>query len=368
MRVAIVHDKLMQFGGAERVVLALRRIWPDADLYTSVYDRGLARRLGLEPVRPTYLQRLPAAEDHAHRFFLPLYDGAFRRLRLDDYDVVISSSAMWAKSVRTPPDTPHVCYCHTPIRYLWEDSSSHVAELPYPAPIRAGVAAIVPLLRRADLRAARGVDVFVANSTHVAGLIERYYGREAEVIHPPVDVGGYRADLGRGDYLLIVARLFPYKRVDVAIETCGRLGVPLKVVGDGSDRPRLEALAGPQVEFLGWVEESEKPKLFGEARALIAPQVEDFGIVMVEALAAGTPVVALAAGGALDIVEDGETGVLFEGQNAESLTAAIARSDEIDWDRAGLRAAAGRFSEERFASAMRGCVEAAAQRPASAAA
>jgi glycosyltransferase involved in cell wall biosynthesis len=356
VRVALVHDKLTQFGGAERVVLALRRIWPDADLYTSVYDPELALREGFGEVRATFLQRSPRLAK-AHHYFLPLYDLAFRRLRLDDYDVVVSSSSMFAKGVRAPRGVPHLCYCHTPTRFLWDLQDSLVGELPNRAAVRLAVSAMTPWLRRVDRRAAAGVDVFIANSTHVAGRVQRYYGRQATVIRPPVDVGAFELDFPRRDHLLVVARLFPYKRVDLVIEACNRHGWPLVIVGEGSDRPRLEALAGPTVEFLGWLDEADKPEFLGSARALVAPQIEDFGIAMVEAIAAGTPVIAYRDGGAIDIVEEGTSGVFFDSQDVASVEGAIASFDPSAFDRTTMRERAARFSEDHFAEAMRECVE-----------
>ncbi len=355
MRIAIVHDKLVQFGGAERVVRDMRRIWPDADLYTSAFDPDLVRREGLGEVRATFLQRMPGGVEQS-RWLMPFYDLAFRSLDLDGYDLVLSSSAMFAKSVRSKA-APHLCYCHIPVRYLWEYRDSHIGELPHPAPVRLAASLTVPWLRRRDLRAVAGVDMFVANSHAIADQIRRHYGREAEVVPPGVDSTPFAGAHERGDYLLLVARLYPYKRVDLAIEAANRLGVPLKIVGEGSDRPRLEQLAGDTVEFLGWVVEEDKPALFGSARALLAPQIEDFGIVMVEALAAGTPVVALNRGGAVDILSDGETGVLFSRQTADELVDAIGRLERESFDREVLRARARAFSPERFQASIRELAE-----------
>jgi glycosyltransferase involved in cell wall biosynthesis len=351
MRVAIVHDKLVQLGGAERVALRMRSVWPEADFYTSAFDPQLAEVAGFGEVRSTFLQRLPLSATGT-RWMLPLYDRAFRNLDLSGYDLVVSSAAMFAKSVRTG-DTPHLCYCHTPIVYLWHLRDTHMRELPYPLPVRAAASATVPWLRRLDRRAAAGVDAFIANSTAVAERIRRYYGRESEVVHPPVDAAPFAADRPREDYLLVVARLFPYKRVDVAIEAANRTGTHLKVVGEGSDRARLEGLAGDNVEFVGWADDDEKARLYGSARALLVPQEEDFGMVMVEALASGTPVVALRAGGALDIIEDGVTGLLFDRQTPQDLVSAIGRLEGADFNRADLRARALQFSTERFDTSIR---------------
>jgi glycosyltransferase involved in cell wall biosynthesis len=364
MRVAVVHDKLVQLGGAERVAREMLEVWPGANLYTSAFDPELAKSAGFGQVRSTFLQRLPLSPDGT-RWLLPLYDRAFRSLDLSDFDLVVSSSAMFAKSVRTN-GTPHICYCHTPIVYLWHLRESHMRELPYPLPVRAAASATVPWLRRLDRRAAAGVDVFIANSEAVAGRIRRYYGRDAEVIHPPVDLTPFCTDHEREDYLLVVARLFPYKRVDLAIEAANRLGVRLKIVGDGSDRPRLEAMAGDTIEFVGWADDAAKAKLFGAARALLVPQEEDFGMVMVEALASGTPVVAFREGGALEIIEEGATGVFFDRQTPEDLIAAIGRLESFELDRQAMRERADEFSPERFDAAMRDVADRVLGRPSAA--
>ncbi len=352
MRVAIVHDKLWQFGGSERVALAMRKVWPSADLYTSTYDPQIVARHGFGSVQATFLQRAPLL-DRSNHYFLPCYDRAFRALDLSGYDLVVSSSAMFAKSVRPPEGVPHLCYCHTPVRFLWDLRDSAVSELPRSAPVRGLVAAAAHWLRRVDLRAADRVTSFVANSGHVAERIRRYYGREAGVIHPPVEVGRLHRDFEQKEYVLALARLFPYKRVDVVIEACNRLGLPLIVVGEGTDRKRLEALAGPTIDFRGWVSEAEKEELVGSARVLVAPQIEDFGIATVEAIASGTPVLALRAGGALDIVEDGVNGKFFDEQSSEALAAALESFDPAAYDVARLRASVAQFEASRFEFELR---------------
>lgn len=360
MRVAIVHDRLVQLGGAERVVQALQRIWPDADLFTSVVDRAAGASAGFDPVRTTYLQHLPGATSLA-RATLPLHPHAFGRLRLDGYDVVISSSAFFAKCVRPPTGAVHVCYCHTPARFLWGRHDDHARDQSG-ALARAATRLVTPALRRADLRGARGVHEFIANSSFIAGSIERCYGRSAEVIPPPVEVERYAPGARRSDYLIAVARLDPYKRIDHAIEACAQLGLPLKVIGQGVDTERLRALAGRGVELLGWVDEEEKASLLAGALALVAPQVEDFGIAMVEAIAAGTPVVAPAAGGALEIVEHGRTGVLYPPGAPGGLATAIEQVLTLDVDPAALHDASLRFSEAAFAGAMEAFVDRAVAR------
>ncbi len=347
----MVHDKLWQWGGGERVALALRETWPGADLYTSTFDQNLVDSHGLEGVKATRLQRVPALS-RAHSYFLPLYDRAFRGLDFGDYDLVVSSSAMFAKSVRPAPEAPHLCYCHTPPRFLWDLRDELIAELPRSRATKTLVRGLSGYLRRVDLRAADGVDRWVANSAHVARRIRDYYDQDADVVYPPVDI--HRPLLGaeQGEYALVLARLYPYKRVDLAIEACNALRLPLEIVGEGSDRPRLEALAGPTVRFRGWVSEGEKNRLVEGARVLIAPQVEDFGIATVEAIAAGTPVLALRAGGATEIVYEEINGSFFEEQSAASLTAALRSFDESRFERDGMRRSVERFAPENFTRSM----------------
>jgi glycosyltransferase involved in cell wall biosynthesis len=306
-------------------------------------------------VSTTYLQRLPGAE-RLGRASLPLHPHAFGRLDLAGYDVVISSSAFFSKCARVPPGTAHVCLCYTPARFLWEFRDTHLTDRSGRLE-RALISAASPALRRADRRAAARVDRFVAISSFIQDLIHRHYGRTSVVIAPPVAVEQYRTDAPRGDFLVTAAALHPYKRIDHAIEAAGRLGLPLKVLGEGPDRERLATLAGPGVELLGWVDEGTKQALISRARAFVAPQVEDFGIAMVEALAAGTPVVAPARGGAVDIVDDGRTGALYDPADPDGLVAAVGRALALDVPRSALHAAATRFSEAAFSSAFREVVE-----------
>jgi glycosyltransferase involved in cell wall biosynthesis len=354
-RVAVVHDKLWQYGGGERVALALRRLWPNADFFTSTYDPRIAAANGFSPVRATSLQRVPRL-DRAHHYFLPFYDRAFRGLDLHGYDAVVSSSAMFAKSVRPRSSTPHVCYCHTPPRFLWDLRDEAIAELPVRRVVRSAVSAMAVWLRRVDRRAADGVDHFIANSDHVAERIRECYERTAEVIYPPVEMDPFLREFDRDEYVLVLARLFPYKRVDLAIEACNRLGLPLVVVGEGSDRARLQSLAGPTVTLKGWVDEEQKIELIGRARVLVAPQVEDFGIASVEAIAAGTPVLSLRAGGALEIVSEGVNGAFFDEQNADELTQALEAFDEGAYDLEEMRRSVARFAPQRFNREMRDVV------------
>jgi len=349
-RVAIVHDWLTIPGGSEQVVLELLAMFPEAELFTSVYDPSpWPELIKARTVNTSFLDRVPGAARHYPKL-LPLMNRAFRSFDLRGFDLVISSSHACAKNVRTPADTLHVCYCHTPMRYAWEEDFLS-GELVGPA--RLLLAPLLAWLRRQDVAGSREPDVFVANSKHVAARIQRYYGRTAEVIYPPVDVEhflGLQRD--PGDYYLAFGRVVPYKRFDLAVAACASIGRPLKVAGEGRALQRLKETAGTHAEYLGGVSSVERDELLSGARALLFPGEEDFGIVPVEAQAAGLPVIAYAVGGAGESVIDGQTGVLFPEQSAASLAQAISRFEELQLADSALRENARRFGRERFTSQM----------------
>ncbi len=336
--------------------MELLEMFPAAELFTSVYDPDpWPPRIKDRPVHPSALNRIPGATSHYPKL-LPLMNTAFRRFDLSGFDLVLSSSHACAKNVRTPPGTLHVCYCHTPMRYAWEEGfldGEEVGRL-----TRLALPPLLARLRRQDLEAASGPDVFVANSRHVADRIERFYGRSAEVVHPPVDVEHYLSlEREPGDYYLAFGRVVPYKRVDIAVQACTRLARALKVAGDGRAMDAVRTDAGPGVEFLGKVSEGDRDRLLSGARALLFPGEEDFGIVPVEAQAAGLPVIAYGVGGARETVLDGRTGVLFEQQDATSLAAAIERFEGLQLDPELSRENARGFGRERFRQEMAAVIQ-----------
>jgi glycosyltransferase involved in cell wall biosynthesis len=350
-RVAVVHDWLTIPGGSEQVVLELLEMFPAAELFTSVYDPDpWPAQIKDRRVHASPLNRIPGATRHYPKL-LPLMNAAFRSFDLSGFDLILSSSHACAKNVRTPPGTLHVCYCHTPMRYAWEEGfldGEDVGRL-----TRMVLPPLLARLRRQDLAGAAGPDVFVANSSHVADRIERFYGRPAEVVHPPVDVEHYLAiQRTPGDYYLAFGRVVPYKRVDIAVAACTELGRPLKVAGDGRAMDSVRAGAGAAVEFLGKVSAVERDRLLGGAKALLFPGEEDFGIVPVEAQAAGLPVIAYGVGGARETVLDGRTGVLFSEQDAAALGAAIERFEGLEIDPEAVRENARGFGRERFREEM----------------
>lgn len=338
-------------GGAEKVVWAILGLLPHAELYMSIYNpalwpEGIPRR----KVHTSFLDRVPGAK-RRYTHLLPFMDAAFRAFDLSAFDLVISSSHACAKNVRTPGGTVHVCYCHTPMRYAWDPEFLRGEEI---GPLARRVEPIgTAWLRHVDRKRATGPDLYVANSTFVADRIAHAYGQTSRVIHPPVEVGRF-LDVERSpqDAYLVFGRLVPYKRTDIAVEACRRLGRRLLVAGSGRGVDRLRPLAGPQTEFLGHVPDDELPALFGRSRALLFPGVEDFGMVPVEAQAAGLPVIAYGVGGVRDSVIDGRTGVLYEDGTIEAMCDAILRFESMSFDERELRANAGRFAPDRFTHAF----------------
>jgi glycosyltransferase involved in cell wall biosynthesis len=347
MKVAIVHDYLNQMGGAERVVVALHRLFPEAPIYTSIFDPGSTwPELRTADVRATWMQRLPGMPTHFKKYLL-LYPGAIEGLRLEGYDLVLSSSSAYAKGARVGAGALHVCYCHNPMRFIWDYDRYVRGERVGPA-ARALLPLVRAYLRRWDLRTAGRPHAYIANSSAVAGRIRRYYGRSSEVIPPPVRLGPEPSGDGPADYYLVVSRLSGYKRLDLAVEAFNRLGLPLLVVGDGPARAALEREAGPGIRFLGRRPDHEVAELYASCRGLVVPGEEDFGITLVEANAAGRPVIAYAGGGALDIIVDGMTGVLAPAQTADAIAEGVRRAEATRWDARAIRRHAERFGEASF--------------------
>jgi glycosyltransferase involved in cell wall biosynthesis len=346
-RVAIVHDYLNQWGGAERVLEELRAVWPDAPVFVSIYDRERMPAAYREwTIRTTFMQRLPGILRN-HQPYLPLYPLAFARLDLRGYDLIVSSSSAFAKNIHPTPGALHVCYCHSPMRFAW-NAADYARREKLGSPVRAALGPLLRVIRRWDERGTRRVDHLIANSATVAERIGRYYGREAVVIHPPVRTDIPAAESEPDDFFLVVTRLVPYKRLDIVVEAFNRLGLPLRIVGQGRDRAELERRAGPNIRFLGGVSDEEKNHLYARCRATIFPAEDDFGIAQVEAQSAGRPVIAFRAGGATETVRDGVTGVFFDAQTPEALMAAVGRLAEMRFDPATIRAHARTFDATVF--------------------
>jgi glycosyltransferase involved in cell wall biosynthesis len=357
MNVAIVHDYLNQAGGAERVVAALHRLYPGAPIYTTIADPRVVNALmPRADVRTTWMQRLPGIDRHFRKYFL-LYPRAIEGLDLSAYDVVVSSSSAYAKGARVRTGAVHICYCHTPMRFAW-NFEGYAERERWSAMTRRILPPLIARVRRWDLRTAGRPTVYVANSSIVARRIQEHYGRQATVIPPPVEVARFTpSPLTDGPYL-IVSRLVAYKRIDLAVEAFTRLQRPLVIIGDGPARAALERIAGPTVQFLGRVDDAGVSAAFTRCRAVIFPGEEDFGIVPLEANAAGRPVLAFEAGGALDTVIPGRTGLFFPEATAASLMEAVLQSEQMAWNPGELRAHAEGFSEAVFADRMSALVTA----------
>ena len=353
-RVALVHDWLTGMRGGERCLEVFCELFPEADLFTLLHVPGsVSETIERRRITTSFIQGMPGAAQR-YRHYLPLFPAAVRRFDLRGYDLVLSSSHAVAKGVRVPPGALHVCYCFTPMRYVWDLYGEYFGARAGPL-TRAVMPPLAAWLRRWDRRTAAGVHHFVAISRFVADRIRRAYGRPAEVIYPPVDVARFRVEEGPGDFYLVVSALTPYKRVDLAVAAASRLGRRLVVVGSGPEEARLRSLAGPTVELLGWRDDAEIALLYSRCRALLFPTVEDFGITPLEAMASGRPVIALGQGGALETVVGpggGEpaTGIFFERQSVEDLAEAIQRfeSDSPRFEPKALRRRAEAFDRPLF--------------------
>ncbi|HJO30104.1 MAG TPA: glycosyltransferase [Acidobacteriota bacterium] len=350
MKVALVHDWLTGMRGGERVLEQMIKLYPDAEIHTLLHIPGtVSETIEACPVHTTFIQRLPYAATK-YRWYLPVFPWAVEELSLSGYDLVISSSHCVAKSVITDSTTPHLCYCHTPMRYAWDQFDTYFSRERYGTVRYATIRAIIASLRRWDRATASRVDAFAANSAWVAGRIRRYYGRSATVIPPPVDTEFFvpEENVKPEDYYLVVSALSPYKCNEVVFEAFNRLQRRLVVVGTGPDKERLEALAGPTVEMLGRVDGKELRSLYQGCSGVILAAVEDAGIVPVEVMACGRPPLVLARGGASETIRDGVTGTLIQEQTPEAIIEAIDRSEATPFNSEKIRASALRYAPDRF--------------------
>jgi glycosyltransferase involved in cell wall biosynthesis len=347
MKIALVASWLNQYGGAERVLEAAHDLYPDAPVFTSTYwHAAMPDAYRKWDIRVSFLDRLPVARSH-QRLLLPLYPLAFESMNLQGYDAIISITSAFAHGVRTPARARHLSYCLTPARFLW--NYPDYVEREQIAPFaRALLPIAVRPLRDWDRRASKRVSQFIAISEAVRTRIADNYGRDSTIIHPPVDVDRFQVSDRPGEFFLILSRLVPYKRIDLAIQACNELDVPLVIAGDGRDRARLEAMAKPNVKFLGRVSDQEGKELLARCKAFIFPGEEDFGITPLEANASGKPVVAFAGGGALETLVEGETGEFFREPCAESLAQVLNSFDPEKFNPLLTRAHAEKFSVSVF--------------------
>jgi glycosyltransferase involved in cell wall biosynthesis len=343
VKIAIVHDYFIQLGGAEKVAEELHRMFPGSTMITTVDIHGRASV-------KSWMQRLPINQNN-HRLFFPLFPLAVETLDLREYDLIISSTSGYAKGIRKRSDAIHVCYCHTPMRWVWRYDDYSERES-FGRATRMMLRPILNLLKKWDTVAATRPDYYIANSAVVADRIRRFYGRESVVIPPPIDTDRFAGQTEEGDYYLILSRLTHYKRLDLAVEACRELDRRLVVIGDGPARPDLERLAGPRTEFLGRADDKVVSAYARNCRALIFPGEEDFGMTPLEINAAGRPVVAFRRGGAVETVVEGETGVFFDAQTPLSVASAIVDLEARAWNPDIMRAHAMKFSRNVFAGSV----------------
>jgi len=349
MKVAFVHDWLTGMRGGEKVLESLCDLFPQAPIYTLIHIRGsVSEKIESHPILTSFLGHAPMVKKH-YRNYLPFFPKAIEQFDLRNFDLIISSSHCVAKGVIPPPNATHICYCHTPMRYIWSHYNDYLGSHRIGLWKRMLLPSVVNYLRSWDVESSQRVNQFISNSQAVADRIRRYYGRESTVIYPPVDVDFFTPSNGsREDFFLIVTALVPYKRIDLAVETFNRLGHRLKIAGNGPEIKKLRRMAGPNIEFLGRVESGQLRELYRKAIALIQPGEEDFGIGVVEALACECPVIAYGRGGALESVREAETGLFFNDLSVASLTEIVDRARTLRFNKPLMRESALRFSPERF--------------------
>jgi len=361
MKIALVHDWLTGMRGGEKVLEVFCKLFPSADLYTLIHVQGtVAPEIEKQRIVTSYLQGMPSVEKK-YRYYLPLMPHAIESFNLSAYDLVVSTSHCVAKGCKPRPDATHVCYCHTPMRYIWDQFDNYFGKDRSGWLVRNVMGLVRPSLQKWDLKSASSVSYFIANSDHVQKRIKKYYDRDSTVIHPPVDTDFFtlrdpprRDDSPRSQsdksaqFYLIVSALAPYKRIDIAIEAFNRTDKHLKIIGSGQSFKQLSMLAKPNIEFLGWQPNAKLLEHYRSCKALIFPGIEDFGIVPVEAMACGKPVVAYRAGGALETVVEHKTGLFFDEQTPESLLGTLEEFGREDWDADLIRQHAVKFGIQQF--------------------
>lgn len=350
MQVALIHDHLAQDGGAEKVLKVFSDMFPQAPIFTLLYEKKNADKyFKNRKIETSIIQRLPGGVKH-YQWYMPFMPMAVEFFDLSGYDLVISDASAFAKGVITSPDTLHICYCHTPTRYIWSDTHQYIKELKYNKYFKKVISLMLNYIRIWDRQAADRVDKYIANSRTVKKRIIKYYKADSVVIYPPVDTEKLRISGQISDYFLIGGRLAPYKRVDIVIEAFKKLNKKLKIFGDGVDMERLKKIAGDDknIEFLGRVDDDTRAELYSKCQAFINPQEEDFGITVVEAMASGRPVIAFRKGGATETIIEGKTGLFFNKQTPESLIEAVEKFKSMNFNPETIRFHAEQFSVARF--------------------
>ncbi|MFH1369551.1 MAG: glycosyltransferase [Elusimicrobiota bacterium] len=352
LKVALVHDWLTGMRGGEKVLEKFCELFPQADIYTLLWMKGsVSGTIESHAIRTSFLQSFPFV-DTKYRYYLPLMPAAIRSFKLRNYDLVISTSHCVAKGIIKPRGAKHLCYCFTPMRYIWDQYEQYFSAEKSGILTRTAMKFLRPWLQNWDRQTASGIDKFTAISRHVAKRIEDFYGRKADIIYPPADTENYPQHWN-GGYFLVVSALVPYKKVDLAVKAFNATGYPLKIIGSGPELEKLKSSAKGNIEFLGWLTDEQIKRYYAGCRGFVFPQEEDFGITAVEAQACGKPVIAFAKGGALETVINGETGVFFSESTPESLNAAVEKSISTSFSAEKIILNARRFSEKRFMNEIR---------------
>ncbi|MFZ2226189.1 MAG: glycosyltransferase [Candidatus Moraniibacteriota bacterium] len=359
MKIALVHDYLVQYGGAERVLECFCELFPDAPIYTLVYDEKLMHGVFAgKDIRTSFLQRLPFVKNR-HRIFPQLMPAAIEQFDFSAYDIVLSDSSSYAKGIITGPETLHVSYIHTPMRYAWDDCQKYTSDFYFPHFVKKLVPFFMNYIRIWDKISAERVDKIIANSKFVARRIQKYYRKDSLVIHPPVNIDNFHIASGdkSQNYFLMVGRVIAYKRFDIAIQAFNQLGLPLKIIGRGPELNRLKKMAKPNIEFLGRVPEEKLAQYYANCQAFVFPQEEDFGIVAIEAMASGRPLIAYRGGDILEHMEEGKSGIFFDKQTAEDIISAVKKFRSADYDPDYIRESVRKFDKIFFKEKVKKYIE-----------
>ncbi|HCU70847.1 MAG TPA: glycosyltransferase family 4 protein [Candidatus Moranbacteria bacterium] len=357
MRIALVHDYLVQYGGAERVLDCFTELFPNATIYTLVYNKKAMHGFFADrKIRTSFIQKIPFAKEK-HRIFPQLMPMAIEQFDFSRYDIVLSDSSSYAKGIVTGPRTLHLCYMHTPMRYAWDDCQKYTSDFDFPSFIKKLVPFAMNYIRIWDRISAERPDKIIANSNFVAKRIKKYYKRDSVVIHPPVNFDKFYSSHENDGSFLMVGRLVAYKRHDITIKAFNKLGLKLKIIGRGPEMERLKKIANPNIEFLGRVSDEDLPKYYANCRAFIFPQEEDFGIVAMEALASGKPIVAFRGGDVVEHVEEGKTGIFFDNQSVNDIIQAINKLDGLKHDPHYCREKAQKFDKKIFKEKIKNYIE-----------
>lgn len=356
LKIALVHDWLTGMRGGEKVLEVFCELFPDAKLFTLLHNKGtLSDTIENMAVVTSFVDKLPLKEKK-YRNYLPIFPIAIETFDFDEYDFVLSTSHCVAKSVKVKNGI-HICYCHTPMRYVWEMFEEYFGSGKAGLATRFTMKIVAPILRRWDVATSNRVNYYIANSYNVAGRIKAYYNRESDVIHPPVDTNMFQLSTTNKDYYLIVSALVPYKKNEIAIEAFNKLGKRLLIIGSGPEESKLKSIAKDNCVFLGWKSNEELAEYYSGCKALLFAGIEDFGIVPLEAMACGKPVIAFAKGGALETVIDQKTGVYFYEQNSQALIEAVLKLEQVEFDAGAIRKHALTFDRELFKSKIQNYVE-----------